>query len=275
MTATIVSTNVRSGPPSSVLNAFAIDTRVTSSPPTRWLKSESTGIGAYNVLMIGSSGPVTFLISLMIGPMTWPNTSPASIWTRLNEIASGSTPPPESAPGSTLFHCPASCGTRSGCPGSRRRRRPSPSAASRCARPRGASGRTGRRGSRRRGRRSSSRPFECGLVRSILNVPPNSGGIAPAAGALSGPLVMQSAVIVSVTVLRRDVDERELRLDLRRQREVQAERELGLRVAVLGVDEEAVVAADAEREMQPVTELHVRTVARPGSPSTTSRECRC
>ena len=104
MTATIVSTNDKSGPPSSVLNAFAIETRVTSSPPTRWLKSESTGIGAYNVLMIGSSGPVTFLISLMIGPMTWPNTSPASIWTRLNEIDSGSTPPPESAPGLTLFH---------------------------------------------------------------------------------------------------------------------------------------------------------------------------
>src|SRR4051794_4346461 len=51
ITAVMVSTNVRSGPPAMVLNALAIDTIVTSSPPTRWLRSDSTGIGAYSVLM--------------------------------------------------------------------------------------------------------------------------------------------------------------------------------------------------------------------------------
>ena len=64
---------------------------VTSSPPTRWLKSESTGTGAYSVLTIGSSGPVTFLIWLTIGLRMCPNTSPVSIATLTNEIAGAPT----------------------------------------------------------------------------------------------------------------------------------------------------------------------------------------
>src|SRR4051812_17868278 len=46
MMSMIRSTIVRSGPPARVENALAIEIRVTSSPPTRWLRSDSTGIGA-------------------------------------------------------------------------------------------------------------------------------------------------------------------------------------------------------------------------------------
>ena len=45
-TPAMVSTKSSFGPSATVLNALAIDTMVTSSPPARWLRSESTGIGA-------------------------------------------------------------------------------------------------------------------------------------------------------------------------------------------------------------------------------------
>ena len=61
------STIVRSGPPASVLNASAIVISVTSPPPTRWLRSESTGIGAYNVSITGFSGLVNDCTSFTMG----------------------------------------------------------------------------------------------------------------------------------------------------------------------------------------------------------------